>query len=53
MRKINTFDWEEEFPEIFQNGGFDCVIGNPPYVRNTSLENNQKFLQVLHYLLCK
>lgn len=31
--KINAFDWEEEFPEIFRrkNSGFDAVIGNPPY----------------------
>lgn len=26
------FDWEEEFPEVFKEGGFDIVIGNPPYV---------------------
>ncbi len=32
MREINTFDWEKEFVSIFANGGFDCVIGNPPYV---------------------
>ena len=30
--KINCFDWEKEFSEIFKNGGFDIVIGNPPYV---------------------
>jgi adenine-specific DNA-methyltransferase len=29
--KINCFDWEKEFPQIFKNGGFDVVIGNPPY----------------------
>jgi type I restriction-modification system DNA methylase subunit len=28
-----AFIWEEEFPEIFAKGGFDVVIGNPPYVR--------------------
>jgi hypothetical protein len=27
-----AFDWHKEFPEIMQNGGFDVVIGNPPYV---------------------
>ncbi len=29
--RINPFDWEKEFPEIFQRGGFSVVIGNPPY----------------------
>jgi len=27
-----AFDWEAEFPSVFENGGFDVVIGNPPYV---------------------
>ena len=32
--KVNCFDWEKDgFPDIFKNGGFDIVIGNPPYVR--------------------
>ncbi len=31
MRKINTFDWKQGFAEVFKQGGFDCVIGNPPY----------------------
>jgi hypothetical protein len=25
------FHWRLEFPEIFSNGGFDCVLGNPPW----------------------
>jgi hypothetical protein len=28
-----AFRWKEEFPEIFAKGGFDVVIGNPPYVQ--------------------
>jgi len=27
-----TTDWNELFPEIMANGGFDCVVGNPPYI---------------------
>ncbi len=27
----NAFDWNTEFNEIINNGGFDVVIGNPPY----------------------
>ncbi|HHT9105764.1 MAG TPA: Eco57I restriction-modification methylase domain-containing protein [Candidatus Wujingus californicus] len=30
--RINVFDWEIEFPEIMKSGGFDAVIGNPPYI---------------------
>jgi adenine-specific DNA-methyltransferase len=29
--KVNCFDWEKEFPAVFKNGGFDIIIGNPPY----------------------
>ena len=32
MYKINAFDWTTQFPEIFKKGGFECIIGNPPYV---------------------
>ncbi|MGH8953686.1 MAG: Eco57I restriction-modification methylase domain-containing protein [Microbacterium sp.] len=29
---INPFDWAEAFPAIFARGGFDAVVGNPPYL---------------------
>ena len=29
----DAFDWHAAFPEVFAAGGFDVVIGNPPYVR--------------------
>jgi len=32
-----AFNWQKEFPEIFSKGGFDVVIGNPPYVRVQNL----------------
>lgn len=32
-----AFDWQKEFPKVFERGGFDVVIGNPPYVQLQSL----------------
>lgn len=29
--RVNVFDWREEFSSIMSEGGFDVVIGNPPY----------------------
>jgi len=44
-----AFNWEVEFPSVFENGGFDVVIGNPPYVssKGESFEDKTKqfFLQ--------
>lgn len=33
----NAFDWHAEFSEVFAHGGFDVVIGNPPYVDSESM----------------
>lgn len=33
-----AFNWQKEFPTVFEKGGFDVVIGNPPY--GATLENN-------------
>jgi hypothetical protein len=46
--RINPFDWEKEFPEIFQRGGFSIVIGNPPYVRQEGLGEFKGYFQK-HY----
>ncbi len=32
-----AFNWKKEFPQVFAKGGFDVVIGNPPYVRVQNL----------------
>ncbi len=37
--RVNVFDWRAEFPEIMAAGGFDAIIGNPPYVRQESLSD--------------
>lgn len=28
-----AFDWQGQFPEVFNAGGFDVVVANPPYIR--------------------
>jgi len=33
-RDKKPFNWQEEFPEVFKQGGFDVVIGNPPWGAN-------------------
>ena len=38
MKKINAFDWKQGFPEIFKQGGFNAVIGNPPWGASLSDE---------------
>jgi len=31
------FHWFLEFPEVFDKGGFDCILGNPPYLGGKAL----------------
>ncbi|MCK8623116.1 Eco57I restriction-modification methylase domain-containing protein [Prevotella sp. E13-27] len=38
-----AFNWQEQFPKVFEKGGFDVVIGNPPYVRADSPGNSLDF----------
>lgn len=52
MKKINAFDWKQGFPEIFRQGGFDAVIGNPPYIQLSLFEwfdPDQKKYVLEHY----
>jgi hypothetical protein len=45
IERINPFDWEREFAEVFRRGGFDVVIGNPPYVRMEELKDVKDYLR--------
>lgn len=42
------FHWFLEFPEIIEGGGFDCILGNPPYLggRNIALRLGYAFSSV-------
>ncbi|MGR3502502.1 Eco57I restriction-modification methylase domain-containing protein [Pseudaestuariivita sp.] len=39
------FTWETAFPDIFAEGGFDVVLGNPPYVRMELLKALKPYLE--------
>lgn len=41
-REKRPFNWQEEFLEVFGHGGFDVIIGNPPYVRVDILSEDEK-----------
>ncbi|MEI8320160.1 MAG: Eco57I restriction-modification methylase domain-containing protein, partial [Planctomycetia bacterium] len=43
-----AFDWKAAFPRIFKEGGFDVVVGNPPYVRQELISPIKPYLQE-HY----
>jgi len=43
-----AFDWRGRFKQVFADGGFDVVIGNPPYVRQELLSPYKPYLQE-HY----
>ncbi len=52
---VTPFHWQVEFPEVFarENGGFDAIVGNPPFAgKNTiiagSARNFVPWLQALH-----
>jgi type I restriction-modification system DNA methylase subunit len=41
QRKINPLSYDDAFPHVMKAGGFDAVIGNPPYVRLERLDKKQ------------
>jgi type I restriction-modification system DNA methylase subunit len=40
-RESKPFHWIIEFPQVFSNGGFDVIIGNPPYINRKNLTGDQ------------
>lgn len=37
-----AFNWQEAFPKVFEKGGFDVIIGNPPYVNIVNILNKEE-----------
>ena len=49
LNRIKPFNYVDEFPEVFENGGFDVIVTNPPYVRQELLSENEKNYFETHY----
>jgi hypothetical protein len=46
MKRVNPFDWARGFPDATKAGGFDCIIGNPPYIFITEVpESDRQYYQ--------
>lgn len=41
----HAFTWEAAFPKVFSEGGFDVVLGNPPYVRMERIKAIKPYLE--------
>lgn len=58
-KPVEPFHWEIEFPEVFgrKEGGFDVIVGNPPFMGGTTISESQgmKYFQWLvdQYLPCE
>ncbi len=47
--RINVFDWKQGFPEAARDGGFDAVIGNPPYGYMIEAPEQEYFSSIYHH----
>ncbi len=45
------FHWFLQFPEIIARGGFDCILGNPPYLMNRKIKGayGEEFLNIVKW----
>ncbi len=42
--RINAFDWQHDFSSVFTSaGGFDVIVGNPPYIRQEGLGVDKRY----------
>ncbi len=49
-----AFNWQTAFPKVFEKGGFDVIIGNPPYVfARDNFKQEEKYFFVKEYVSAK
>jgi type I restriction-modification system DNA methylase subunit len=51
LPQYRFFHWFIEFPEVFNDGGFDCIIGNPPFLGGQKLSGSfgDAYLEYIKY----
>ena len=49
LNRVHAFNWPVQFPTIMKAGGFDAVVGNPPYIRIQGFPQDQVSYFVRHY----
>lgn len=49
-QEIRAFHWFLEYPEVFEKGGFNAIVGNPPFLGGLriSSSNGEQYLKYLH-----
>jgi len=45
IKQIKPFDWKHGFPDAMKAGGFNCIIGNPPYIRMETFKALKTYLK--------
>lgn len=44
-RKLHPMDFEQMFPKVMARGGFDAIVGNPPYIRMEAFKSVKSYLK--------
>lgn len=52
-REQKPFDFQDEFSDVFKQGGFDVIIGNPPYVDVRKIDQKTKSYLFNHFSTAK
>jgi len=48
-RKLNPMNFEDAFPDVMKRGGFDAIVGNPPYIPIESMSETERDYYQEHY----
>ena len=53
-RKLNPMNFEDAFPEVMKRGGFDAIVGNPPWISLSGKFRNEVYpVRTLEYLISR